>query len=115
MIFSVIANGLVHAFRPFVNTPAAIVGTNIVNEAETAGYNMAFLRGVFDTADSSGSRILYISISDLVMYAGAAVACAVMFLLCGSMGNIIGMKAYFFVAAAAVLVIGTAHFRIYRK
>jgi len=113
--FSVIANGLVHAFRPFVNSPAVIVGTNIVNEAETTGYNMAFLRGVFDTADYSGSRILYLAMNDIVMYGGAAVACAVMFIFCGSLGNIVGMKAYFLVAAVAVLSIGTAHFRIYRK
>lgn len=113
--FSVIANGLVHAFRPFVNTPAAIVGTNIANEAETTGYNMAFLRGVFDTADYSGSRILYLAMNDIVMYSGAAIACAILFLLSSSMGSVIGMKAYFFVAAGAVLIIGTAHFRLYRK
>ncbi|MCX6728266.1 MAG: MFS transporter [Candidatus Saccharibacteria bacterium] len=113
--FSVIANSLVHLFRPFVNSPAAIVGTNIVNEAETTGYNMAFLRGVFDTADFSGSRILYLTLNDIVMYTGAAIGCAVLFVLSSLMGNVDGMKAYFFVAAGAVLIIGTAHFRLYRK
>jgi MFS family permease len=113
--FSVIANSLVHVFRPFVSTPAVIVGTNIANEASTTGYNMAFLRGVFDTADFSGSRILYLSLNDIVLYVGAAIACAVVFILSILMGDIVGMKAYFFVAAGAVLIIGTAHFRLYRK
>ncbi len=113
--FSVIANGFVHAFRPFVTNPAIIVGTNIVNEAETTGYNMAFLRGVFDTADLSGNRILYLSLSDVTLNIGSSVACATLFFLSGSFGNITGMKVYFFIAAAAVLLIGTAHFRLYRK
>jgi hypothetical protein len=53
--------------------------------------------------------------NDIVMYIGATVACAVLFILCGPFGNIVGMKAYFFIAAGAVLIIGTAHFRLYRK
>jgi sugar phosphate permease len=112
---SVIANGLVHAVRPFVNSPVIIAGTNVVNEAETTGYNMAFMRGVFDTADLSGNRILYLSICDVVLNLGSAVACAVVFILSGSVGDIIGMKTYFFVAAIAVLLIGVANFRLYRK
>jgi MFS family permease len=112
---SVIANGLVHAFRPFVTSPAIVIGANVVNEAETTGYNMAFMRGVFDTADLSGSRILYLSICDVALNLGSVIACAVLFLLCGPIGNITGMKVYFFIAAVAVLVIGVANFRLYRK
>lgn len=112
---SAIANGLVHAFRPFVKTPLAIVGTNIANETATTGYTMSFMRGVFDTADLSGHRILYLCISDVVMNFGAAIACAVLLVSSQMSGDILGMKIFFFVAAAAVLLIGTANFSLYRN
>ena len=112
---SVMANALVHAFRPFVATPAIIVGTNIANEVATMGYSMAFMRGVFDTADISGHRILYLCISDIMADFGAAIACAVLLLCAIFLGNIEGLKIFFFFAAGFVLLIGTAHFRLYRK
>jgi len=115
LIFSVFANGLVHAFRPFVTTPAIIVGTNIANEVATMGYNMAFMRGVFDTADSSGHRIFYICFSDIVSNIGAAIACAILIICTALSGDVEGLKVFFFFAAGFVLLIGTANFRLYRK
>lgn len=115
LIFSVVANGLVHAFRPFVTTPAIIVGTNIANEVATMGYNMAFMRGVFDIADSSGHRILYICLCDIVSNIGAAIACAILILCTAWIGNVDGLKIFFFFAGGFVLLIGTANFRLYRK
>jgi hypothetical protein len=112
---SAVANGIIHAFRPFVRTPAAIVATNIANEMETTGYTMAFMRGVFDTADLSGHRILYLCICDVVLNFGAAVACAVLFVSSSSLGNITGMEVFFFIAAVAVLLVGIANFRLYRE
>lgn len=115
LVISVLANGLVHAFRPFVMTPAIIVGTNIANEVATMGYNMAFMRGVFDTADSSGHRILYICLSDIISNCGAAIACVILLYCTAFFGDIEGLKIFFFFAAGFVLLIGTAHFRLYRK
>ena len=112
---SVLANGLVHAFRPFVGSPAIIVGTNIANEVATMGYTMAFMRGVFDTADLSGHRILYLCISDIVAAFGSAIACFVLLLCSMSLGDIEGLKIFFFFSAGFVLLIGMAHFRLYRK
>ena len=37
-----------------------IIGVNIVNEGATTAQNMAFMRGMFDTADNSGHRIMYL-------------------------------------------------------
>jgi MFS family permease len=113
--FSAVANGIIHAFRPFVSTPVAVVGTNIVNEMETTGYTMAFMRGVFDTADLSGHRILYLSMCDMILNLGAALACGILYLLSTFSGDVNGMKVYFLVAACAVLLIGTANFSLYRK
>lgn len=112
---SVFANAIVHIFRPFSNTPAFIVGTNIANEVATMGYSMAFMRGVFDTADLSGHRIVYLSISDFVSNLGAAMACLLVIITTTIYGNIDGLRIFFFFAAAFVLLIGTANFRLYRK
>ncbi len=112
---SVVANAVVHAFRPFVNAPSSIVSTNIANEVATMGYNMAFMRGVFDTADISGHRILYLCLSDIVANIGAAIACAILLVCTATLGDIEGLRVFFFFAAGFVLLIGTAHFRIYRK
>jgi len=112
---SVVVNALVHASRPFVNNSGAIVGTNIANEIATTGYNMAFMRGVFDSADLSGHRILYLCISEAVFSLGAVVACAILLLCSFLLGDIDGLKVFFFVSAGFVLFIGIARFDIYRK
>lgn len=113
--FSVIANALVHAFRPFAGNPAAIVATNIANEAATMGYSMSFTRGVFDTADLSGHRILYLCVCDAVANFGAALASGMLLICIILIGSVSGLNVFFFVAAGFVLLIGSARFDIYRK
>lgn len=113
--FSVIGNALVHIFRPFAATPVFIVGTNIVNEIATMGYNMAFMRGVFDTADLSGRRIVYLSLADFVISIGSVIACISVIILTTVLGDINGLRLFFVLSAAFVLLIGTANFRMYRK
>jgi MFS family permease len=112
---SVIANALVHVSRPFVASPATIVGTNITNEVATMGYTMAYMRGLFDTADMSGHRIVYLSLTESIANFGAAIACGVLVLTISLFGDQDGLRAFFFVAAAVVLLIGSSHFRIYRR
>jgi len=112
---SVIANALVHMSRPFANVPISIIGTNVANEAATMGYSMAFTRGIFDTADLSGHRILYLCICEAVANFGATLACLILMLLIVLVGNVSGLNIFFFIAAGFVLLIGTARFDIYRK
>jgi MFS family permease len=112
---SVVGNAIVHIMRAFVNTPISIVGTNIVNEIATMGYSMSFMRGIFDTADLSGHRIVYLTVSDLVLNAGASMASAVLLACIALLGDTEGLRFFFFFAAIAVLWIGTANFRLYRK
>jgi hypothetical protein len=112
---SVVINALVHASRPFVNTPAMIVGTNIANEAATMGYHMSFMRGLFDTADLSGFRILYLCLIDIAANLGAAIACLALFICITILGNFEGLRLFFFIAAVYVLIIGTPRFNIYSK
>lgn len=112
---SVIANALVHMSRPFATTPAMIISTNITNEVATMGYSMAFTRGMFDTADLSGHRIVYLSAIDAVANFGAALACMVLLACITPLGNSDGLRLFFFFAAGFVLLISTANFHLYRK
>lgn len=112
---SVVANALVHLSRPFAANPATIVGTNITNEIATAGYSMAFMRGLFDNADISGHRILYLCLTEAVANFGAAIACLTLIICVSLLGDSDGLRIFFFFAAGFVLLIGTAHFDLYRK
>ncbi len=112
---SVMANALVHLSRPFATTPASIVGTNITNEIATMGYSMAFMRGIFDTADLSGHRILYFCVSGVVSEIGGAIACAILLICITLLGDAEGLKMFFYFSAIFVLLIGSANFRLYRK
>lgn len=112
---SVVANSLVHVSRAFAVSPAMVVGTNITNEIATMGYSMAFTRGMFDMADLSGHRIVYLSAIDAVANFGAMLACVVLLSCITVLGDSTGLRIFFFFAAAFVLLISTANFRLYRK
>jgi len=115
LIASVVVNGVVHAFRPFAFGAAPIVATNVANELATTGVTMSYMRGLFDTADLSGHRIAYLMIIDAVSNFGAALACLAAFACVAALGSNEGLRIFFFIAAAVVLLVGTAHFHLYRK
>lgn len=112
---SVVANAIVHISRAFATTIPSIIFTNITNEVATMGYSMSFTRGLLDTADISGNRTIYMTLHSVFSNFGAAIACATLIALTILFGNINGMKLFFVVAACAVIVIGSAKFRMYRK
>ena len=112
---SVIANALVHLSRPFAANPATIVGTNITNEIATTGYTMSFMRGLFDNADLSGHRILYLCLTEAIANLGAAMACITLIICVSLLGVNDGLRSFFFFAAGFVLLIGTARFDLFRK
>lgn len=76
---------------------------------------MAYMRGLFDTADLSGHRVAYLSIVESIANFGGAIACFICLVLISILGDSDGLRIFFFVAAGAVLIVGTAHFRLYRK
>ena len=112
---SVVVNALVHASRPFATGVAPIVGTNIINEIATTGINMSYMRGMFDTADLSGHRIVYLLIIEIMSNLGAVIACLICLACIFYLGDANGMRLFFFAAAGFVLLSGTANFRLYRK
>jgi len=112
---SVVINALVHASRPFANGIASIVGTNVTNEIATTGITMSYMRGTFDTADLSGHRIVYLSIMQIFASFGAIIACVVLLVSLSMFGDAGGLRVFFLIAAAGVLLTGTAHFHLYKK
>lgn len=110
-----IVNSLTYLVRPFAATPATVVAVNAANEAATTGYAMAFMRGMFDTADISGHRVTYLGVIETVVNAGGALAACCVFLFVGLFGEIEGMRWFFLAAAPITLLIMTPKFRLYQK
>jgi len=111
----VVANSIVHITRIFATTPINAVGVNIANEAATTAQNMAFLRGMFDTADISGHRIMYLVGVELMTSLGAMFASVMMILCTISFNGIDSFRVFFVIAAIVILGVGTARFPLYRK
>ena len=79
LVAGIIVNTITHLFRPFIQTPAGVMGVSVVNESATSAYTLPFTRAVFDVADSSGYRITYIMFSEMFLAFGAALSCGVLF------------------------------------
>ncbi|MDN5275439.1 MAG: rane protein of unknown function [Candidatus Saccharibacteria bacterium] len=112
---STIANAIIHAFRPFVTTPAGVVGVNVTNEVSTTGYKLAYTRGLFDTADISGQRVFYLVVTEASGNMGASIAAFILVGLLYFLPDITAMQLFYFIVALVVLLITTVHFRIYRR
>lgn len=110
-----IANALTHLFRPFAVGPAAVAAANIANEVATTGYSMAFTKGIFDTADTSGRRIVYLLFIEVALNVGAMLSClglAGLILLLPT--SAMAMQVFFVVTAAYVLLLLSGRFSLYR-
>ena len=115
LIISTVFNSLVHIMRIFVNSATGVVATNITNEIATTGYGMSFMRGVFDAADLSGHRILYLCLADIMQNIGAAMAAITLLITTSIIDVKSGFTAFFIITAIFVLLIGTAKFKLYDK
>ncbi len=111
-----VANAMTHAFRAFVTTPAGVAAANIANEVATTGYSMAYMRGLFDTADNAtGHRIVYLMFVSAAMNIGGLIACLVfvgLLLVCSS--PTVAFQLFFILTAVYVLLLMSARFRLYK-
>ena len=115
LVTSTIVNSFTHLVRPFVGDWKGVIVNNTVNEVATTGYSMAFMRGMFDTADQSGYRFAYLFLIELVANAGAMFAAALLG-TCVLIGNgFTGFQAFFAITALLTLVIGFPRFKLYQK
>lgn len=112
---SIIVNSLTHITRPFIATPVSAAGLNAINEAATSGYMMAYHRGVFDNADRSGQRIVYIGVGEVLSCLGAATSAFLLGLAATFFSEGTSFQLVFFATAAVVLLILTARFPLYKR
>lgn len=112
---SVLFDSVTHFLRIFATTPISVAGLNIANETATTGYLMSFNRAVFDNADMSGKRIIYIGINDVISNFGAACAALLLAVIVSFIDDTRSMQYMFLAASAVVLLILTARFPLYRK
>lgn len=111
----VIVNSVTHLLRPTVSSSLGVVVNNVANDVATTGYMMAFNRGEFDTADSSGFRIVYLSIKEASMSIGAVAGALLLAAFAGVADPHSALSAYFVITAGVVLIIATPRFRLYGR
>ncbi len=113
---STILNSFLHVLRPFIASPAGIILMNSANEVATTGYNMSFMRGLFDTADRSGRRIVYLAWVVVMQNIGAmlaAILLATAFIVFGF--DNFSFAIFFILSGFVTLAIATPRFALYRK
>lgn len=108
-------NVIVYVMRIFTATPLEVACVNVVNETATTAQHMAYLRGVFDTADRSGHRIMYLMAIEVMNNLGAVLACVVMLFCVMAVGDVDGFRVFYLISAAVVSTIAFTKFRIYQK
>ncbi|HCZ28272.1 TPA: hypothetical protein DHU97_00825 [Candidatus Saccharibacteria bacterium] len=113
--FSTIFNSFIHLMRAFISTPTSVVLANIMNEAGTTGYSMAFTRGLFDAADSSGKRLAYLYIIEIMVNFGASFAALILAAIFALYSGELGLRVFFVVTAGLTLLIMTPRFMLYRR
>lgn len=113
--YGVLMNSVVHLMRPFAGNPVMVAGVNMANETATTGYMMAYLRGIFDTADLSGYRVTFLGFCEMALNAGAAIAAGIGLVLVLALGDADGFRMLFYVAAVGSLAILVSKFQLYRK
>jgi len=111
-----VGNAMTHLFRPFITTPAGVVAANVSNDVVTTGYGMAFMRGLFDTADrAEGFRIAYMCCISMALNFGAALAAATLLGLLILIPDSAGALRLFYVAAGSYVLLALfARFRLYK-
>lgn len=111
----VFANSLVHITRPFTVSPMNAASVNVANETATTAYMMPYLRGLFDTADLLEKRVAFLGLTEVALNIGAALAAAAVYGMVLLLGDVSGMRSFFFVAAIVGVGILVSKFRLYRK
>lgn len=115
LFWSAAGNVIVHIFRIIVRNPLMVLGTNTAKEAMTAGYAMSYMRGMFDVADRSGYRVLYMGLATLSLNIGSALGALALAGIFALLGSGHGFTAFYLVTAAVTSLIMLARFRLYKQ
>lgn len=95
----VVSNTLIHLFRPFAVTPSAVLGVSITNETATSAYVLPWRRATFEIADTSGYRVAYFMLLDVVENIGAVIGGLVLAGLVWKFGDQTGLQLFFVTGA----------------
>lgn len=115
MKFGAMLTSVIHLFRPFIQSTVPAAGVNAAHELSVTAYNLPYTRGLYDNADISGARIMYLGMTELIANIGAGFGALALGILALSMGDEIGMKSFFFLAAAVSLLMISARFPLYKR
>ena len=99
LTLGIFGNTITHLFRPFVSTTTGVMATSVANETATSAYVLAFTRVLFDVADSSGFRIVYLMFAEIMLGLGTALACGALYVAVEVFGDRNGLAAVFVMAA----------------
>lgn len=111
---SVIVAALTNLFRPTVTSATGVIANSIVSDSATTGVNMAFTRGMFDLADRSGHRIVYLYLMEVAQNFGMLISTLVFTICIACFSGTSGFSIYFVVVAGLILLIATARFPLYK-
>lgn len=111
----VAVNVIGHLSRTVVSTPLESMGVNVVNEVASTAQGMSFVRGMFDIADTSGHRVMYLVLIDAVNSLGAMIACLVMLGCLGVFTGSISFRVFYAITALVCSSVALVRFRLYRK
>ncbi len=114
--FGVFANSITYIIRVFTTTPTGVATVNMLNEGAIAAFNMAFTRGMFDTADMSGRRIAYLSLMSMSLNIGCTIGALLLAGLFAAISSeVLVFQVFYGVMAIVTLLIATPRFALYSK
>lgn len=108
-------NVIVHFSRALVTTAVGTVGINAANEVASTALGMSFMRGIFDIADSSGYRIVYIIIVEIIKNFGSVLACIIMAICAIVISGQAGFQFFFIITGLICSIVYFSRFQIYQK
>lgn len=115
LVYAAIGGVFVNILRAVTRTPAMALGTNAAHEITTTGYTIAFTRGVFDVADRSGYRVMYIGMSQMSAYIGAMIAAVSLAAIMTLLDTTGGFTAFYLLVAVVVSTMALVKFRVYGR
>lgn len=101
--------------RPAIVTPIGAASTSAVAEISSTAYSLAFMRGLYDTADRHSYRLNYLMLMAIASDSGAAVASFIAMLFFLIAAPTTAFATYFFLAAFVTLMIASPKFPLYKR
>ena len=109
--WSVAANSVVHATRPFVGSIGGVALVNTSNDAIATGYMMPYAKGMYARADElPGLRIAYIVAAEIAIDLGKVMIALIAWLLCFVIDPVHAIVATFIIVACTTPLMTVQNF-----